>query len=102
MTQLLVRFYPTAVNEPCSLCGQAASIPPGTQLVAAQSLQPVCHSCGKRHSPPLAALLDLADEAERVGRIGRHLVVAPYAALLDLARAADNFAASVPSAREAG
>ena len=44
----------------------------------------------------LAALLDLAAVAERVGRIGKHTLVPPMAALLDLARAAELFAESRP------
>ena len=66
-------------------------MPAGTQLVVADSQRPVCQPCGKRHAPPLAALAELADEAERVGKIGRHTVVPPYTALLELAQAADNF-----------
>ena len=68
----------------------------GTQLVLADSLLPVCDRCGRRHAPSLAALVELANEAERVGRIGRHTVFPPYSALLDLARAADNYTAAVP------
>jgi hypothetical protein len=60
----------------------------------AENLQPVCQACGQRHASPLAALLQLAGEAERVGRIGRHSVFPPYTALLDLARAADRYATS--------
>jgi hypothetical protein len=59
--------------------------------------QPVCPECGKRHAPSLAALVELASEAERVGKIGRHTVFPPYTALLDLARAADQFTAAAPA-----
>jgi hypothetical protein len=96
MIQLLMRYSPNVVSEPCALCGQTTTIPAGTQLVLADTQQPVCDSCGKRHDPALAALVALADEAERVGKIGRHTVVPPYTALLNLAQAADNFAAKVP------
>jgi hypothetical protein len=51
----------------------------------------VCRDCGKSHAPALAALLDLAHVADRVGRIGRHMLVPPLDALLDLARAAENY-----------
>ena len=51
---------------------------------------------------PLAALVQLADEADRVGRIGRHTVFPPYTALLDLARAADRYATSRAEAAKEG
>ena len=102
MTQLLVRFSPSPVSDCCALCGEQTTVPAGTQIVLADTQQPVCQGCGRRHDPALAALVQLADEAERVGRIGRHTVVPPYTALLELAQAADNFAATVPATREGG
>src|SRR5687768_7859589 len=103
MTQLLVHFSPNASNEPCPLCGQALLAGSGPQLVLAETSQPVCHTCGRKHAPPLVALLHLGEEARRVGRIGRHTVVPPYTALLDLARAADDYISTLPApAREAG
>jgi hypothetical protein len=102
MTPLLVRYNCNAVSDSCALCGQPTTIPSGTQLVLAETRRPVCQGCGRRHDPAMAALVQLADEAERVGRIGRHTVVAPYTALLELAQAADNFASTLPRAREAG
>src|SRR5947207_2966165 len=102
MTQLMLQWKPTATNDPCGLCGRPAEASAGTQLVLADSQQHVCLDCGRRHAPSLAALRELASEAERVGRIGRHTVFPPYTALLDLARAADNYTATVPPAsREA-
>ena len=86
MTQLLLRCNATAMCGPCGLCTQPTTAPPGTQLVTADG-QPVCPDCGKRHAPSLAALAQLASEAERVGKIGRHTVFPPYTALLDLASA---------------
>ena len=47
--------------------------------------------------PSLAALIHLADAAERVGRIGRHTVFPPMTALLELARAAENYAHTAPA-----
>jgi hypothetical protein len=96
MSQLLLRYSPTPVETACGLCGQQATWPAGTQLVLADAGQPVCPACGEHHAPSLAALLQLAEEAERVGRIGRHTVFPPYTALLDLARAADHYAGSCP------
>jgi hypothetical protein len=97
MSQLLLRYSPTPVETACGLCGQQATWQAGTQLVLADTAQPVCPSCGKNHAPSLAALLQLAEEAERVGRIGRHTVFPPYTALLDLARAADHYAGKLPA-----
>jgi hypothetical protein len=97
MTQLMLQWKPTATTDPCGLCGQPAQAAVGTQLVVADTLQPVCSECGRRNAPSLAALVQLATEAERVGRIGRHTIFPPYTALLDLARAADNYSAAVPS-----
>lgn len=102
MTQLLVRYNSNAASDSCGLCGQPITLPAGTQLVLAEGHRAVCQGCGRRHDPAMAALVHLADEAERVGRIGRHTVVAPYTALLELAQAADNFAHNLPKAREAG
>jgi hypothetical protein len=97
MTKLLLQWKPTDTSGPCAACGQPTQAPAGTQLVLADSLQPVCQECGRSHGPSLVALMELANEAERVGRIGRHTVFPPYTALLDLARAADNYSAAVPS-----
>jgi hypothetical protein len=44
--------------------------------------------------------LDLAQVAERVGRIGRHTLVPPLGALLDLARAAEDYTHSTPERRK--
>jgi hypothetical protein len=56
----------------------------------------VCRQCGRKHAPSLAALLDLAQVAERVGRIGRYTLVPPLGALLDLARAAEDYTHAAP------
>jgi hypothetical protein len=96
MTMVSVQCKPTATTAPCGICGQPTSAPAGTQLVVADTQQPVCLDCGRRHSPSLVALVQLANEAERVGRIGRHTVFPPYTALLDLARAATEYSATVP------
>jgi hypothetical protein len=60
-------------------------------LCVADSSDPVCKDCGRKHAPSLAALVHLATEAERVARIGRHTVFPPLTALLDLARAAETY-----------
>jgi hypothetical protein len=96
MAQLIVQCQPTATSAPCGICGQPTTAPAAPQLVVAETQQPVCPDCGRRLSPSLAALVQLATEAERVGRIGRHTVFPPYTALLDLARAATDYSTTVP------
>lgn len=97
MTRLLVQLDPGESVDGCSLC-ETPCPAAGPRLVLAENLRPVCTTCGRRHAPALAALVQLADEAARLGRIGRHGVFPPYTALLDLARAAENYAAVAPAA----
>ncbi|MFO0876226.1 MAG: hypothetical protein U0840_02545 [Gemmataceae bacterium] len=101
MTQLFVRVAAATSVETCPLCGQEEAVP-ATQLVLAATQQPVCQSCGRKHAPELAALADLADEAQRIGRIARHTVAPPYTALLSLAQAAYNFTARTGPTRASG
>jgi hypothetical protein len=103
MPQFMLLCNPTRTTDRCAICGKPATASACTQLVLADSQEPVCQDCGRRHAPPLAALVRLASEAERVGRIGRHGVFPPYTALLALARAADNYTAAMPRPlRQAG
>jgi hypothetical protein len=83
-------------NEPCGLCGQAMSAPAGTQLVLAGSTAPICLDCGRKHAASLAALVNLAEAATRIGRINRHSVFPPLTALLDLANAAEKYVQTTP------
>jgi hypothetical protein len=96
MTQFIVQCSPTPRTDPCGICGQRTTAPAGTQLVLAEGLELVCPDCGRKNAPSLAALVNLADAAERVGRIGRHTVFPPLTALLDLARAAENYTCTTP------
>ena len=82
---LLIQFGPQEEGASCPLCQSAFDQPAGPRLVLAEGLRPVCAGCGKRRAPALAALVQLADQATRVGKIGRHTVFPPYTALLDLA-----------------
>jgi hypothetical protein len=102
MMDLVIQFKPSAPNSPCTLCGDRTS-ETGPQLYRADRKDLVCRACGKKHAPSLAALLELACTAERVGRIGRHTLVPPLTALLDLARAAEDYSQSTPAPfRKAG
>jgi hypothetical protein len=97
MADFAITFDSQEGQDACALCGKGVTLAAGPRLVRADSLAPVCRECGKQHAPPLAALLDLTQIAERVGCISRHTLVPPLEALLDLAHAADGFteAASV-------
>jgi hypothetical protein len=95
--QFLLEYRAEISNEPCGLCGQAMSAPAGTQLVLAGSSAPVCLDCGRKHAPSLAALVSLAEAATRIGRIHRHSVFPPLTALLDLANAAEKYVQTTPS-----
>jgi hypothetical protein len=92
MTQILLLLTPPAEQGPCAGCSGECRRS-GPRLVQAGDLRPVCERCAGAKAPGLVALVRLADEAARVGKIGRHTVAPPYAALLDLARAAEDYAA---------
>jgi hypothetical protein len=89
MTQLLVQLDPPDGPAPCALCcGECRQA--GPRLVS-EDLRPVCDRCGKAKAPALMALVQLADEAVRIAKVGRNTVFPPYASLLELARAADAY-----------
>lgn len=91
MTQVMLQCSSEATNVPCGLCGRLAEAPPGMRFVLADTSAPVCEECARRQAPPLAALVNLANAATRIGRIGRHSVFPPLTALLDLASAAEKY-----------
>jgi hypothetical protein len=96
---LTIKFPPTATEGDCGLCGADIGATSGPRLFLEDREVVVCHSCGQKHEPSLAALVALAQVAKRVGTIGRHTVVPPMEALLDLARAAENFSFSIAPQR---
>ena len=99
MAHLTIKLGHGATNDGCVLCGNKVGLAGGPRLFLDDSSEAVCRECGKKHAPSLAALLDLAWVAERVGRIGRHTLVPPLGALLDLARAAEDYLESAPARR---
>jgi hypothetical protein len=100
MTRLTIKLERPCEGDCCGLCGKRIPAAVGPHLFLGQGQEgPVCRDCGKLHAPPLAALLDLARVAERVGRIGRHTLVPPLHALLDLARAAEDYNEVAPTRR---
>jgi hypothetical protein len=97
MSHLLLSYSPEATACACAVCQQPTDVAPGLRLVTAGGLAPVCADCGGERARQLTALVRLASEACRVGRIGRYTVFPPYNALLDLARAADHFSTALPA-----
>ncbi len=84
----------------CPVCGlEQPAGGNGPRLFLAAYEDPLCRGCGKKLAPAMAALLDLAHAAERVGRHSRHLLTPPMESLLDLAHAAENYSASAPCLR---
>lgn len=99
MTELVIHFDDACDTDACALCGGKTGGGHGPRLFRVGSRQAVCRSCGRKHAPGLAALVDLAHTAERVGRVSRHTVVPPLTSLLDLARAAEDYTTATPGRR---
>jgi hypothetical protein len=100
MACLGITFRPSADESCCCLCSKPTASHGGPVLVLGQNS--VCRECGKERAPSLAALLALAQVAERVGRIKRHMLVPPLEALLELAGAAEDYASCTsPPLRDA-
>jgi hypothetical protein len=94
--RLTIAVREGAANYNCALCSRPLSQAEDLCLCLENDMCRVCGSCGVEHDPALAALLDMAKVAERVGRMGRHVLVPPLGALLELAHAAESYS----SARE--
>jgi hypothetical protein len=102
MTHLTIKLPAHSTPHTCGLCGCRTTPSSGPSLYLPESQDTVCLDCGKRHAPELAALVDLARVAQRVGRINRHTLVPSFNELLDLARAAENYTHSaIPALRQA-
>ena len=96
MDRILLKVADEPGTAPCPCCGEIVLWSKGLRMVLAENEETVCRRCGKRQAPNLAALLDLASVAERVGKQSRHLLTPPMASLLDLARAAENYCTHNP------
>ena len=98
MPQCTIRLCDERHRHACPLCGRDHALNaqgPGLFLEALPNA--LCRTCGKKLAPAMAALLDLAVAAERVGRCSRHMLTPPLESLLDLARAAENYSDSTPA-----
>src|SRR5579859_968468 len=93
MQQCAIRLCDDSPPNVCPACGRPHDRnAPGPGLFLEAHADPLCRGCGKKLAPAMAALLDLALAAERVGRCSRHMLTPPLESLLDLARAAEHFA----------
>jgi len=95
---LRICYADEADSDACALCGKRILATPGPHLFHGSTGGIVCRTCGTKHAPPLAALLDLAKVAERVSRVCRHTLIPPLETLLDLARAAEEYNVRAPEA----
>lgn len=91
MARLTIKLHEYEGHCCCALCQRTAPFPAGPALCLESGAEVVCRECGKKEAPSLVALLDLAEVAQRVGRIARHTLTPSLETLLDLARAAENF-----------
>ena len=98
MQQFTIRLYSEGHPPSCPVCGAGQHPNPrGLRLFIDSHDEPLCRGCGKKLAPTMAALLDLAHTAERIGRRSRHMLTPPMETLLDLARAAENYSAARPA-----
>jgi hypothetical protein len=100
--QLGLRVRHRELPSTCALCGRRLPASGALELVVLEDRATVCQPCGKKHEPALAAVVELARVAERVGHVGRHTFVPSLASLLDLAHAAEEYThARLPAKRQA-
>ena len=91
MQQLTIRFAEHSHNVRCVFCGSRFQAAAGPCLALGDGEEPVCRGCARKHAPQLVALVDLAQTAQRVGKVCRYILVPPMESLLDLARAAEEY-----------
>jgi hypothetical protein len=100
MPQWMIKLLSENPHSQCALCDRPLPAEAGLYLCReADPEEVICRECGRQQAPSLAALLDLAGVAQRVGQIGRHTLVPPLHALLDLVRAAENYCDQQPCRR---
>jgi hypothetical protein len=100
MQPCTIRLFEASHPPCCPGCGHHNHLSPrGPRLFLEAHADPLCRGCGKKFAPAMAALLDLAHTAERIGRRSRHMLTPPMESLLDLARAAENYSDTTPCLR---
>jgi hypothetical protein len=95
MQHFTIRLCHESRPQCCPVCGDGHDVAAaGPRLFLEAHTDPLCRGCGKKLAPAMAALVELAHTAERVGRRSRHMLTPPLESLLDLARAAENYTAA--------
>lgn len=91
MTDFILKHCADDVVPTCTACGEQAG-KAGAVVLSQTDGTVLCRSCGRSQAPELAALLDLSDVADRVGRVsrGRGLWL-PLDDLLEMTRVAQEF-----------
>lgn len=95
MVQVILGFSPKQCEFTCTLCTRSCATEAGPQFYARETGDLVCRSCAEQAAPALAALRDLAELAQQVGRISRRAPWLPLNHLLDLARVAERYSTAV-------
>ncbi|GEM_PF-2105588 len=62
--ELAIKLNDEATEYECAVCGDERTSAVGPELFLADTWDLVCDECGRKHAPPLAALIDLAGAAE--------------------------------------
>lgn len=89
---LVIHVFPQAQEAACAWCGRLVDAAAGPQLALPETLALVCGDCGRARAPVLAALIELAGVAGRVGAIvRRNQYWIPLKAQLDVVHAAEGF-----------
>jgi hypothetical protein len=78
LTRLAIKINDGTVQlqSNCSLCAAEAIQPIGPALFEAESMLPVCRTCGVKHAPQLVALLDTEGLIERAAQAAAAQVLA--------------------------
>lgn len=92
MPKFVIQFGDSVTTESCGICQQLVAVPIGPRLHDLEQSTPVCRDCAKKNAPQLAALIELSQIAERVGRVCAHCQFGvPMETHLELARASERY-----------
>src|SRR5688500_9323555 len=92
MSALILQHVSDAEDVVCAGCGRQTHLAAGVRLCVADPNGAICRECAGRQAPALAALVELARVAERIGRIQSHSSAGvPMESLLQLAWASEHY-----------